>query len=243
MANLYVPKEVTIYHIDQELGSEGEVMEEGGGFESEGFDVDYNTFSDIDSPFAQDTGKKSVVEWKNSQNGYVFTDDIQLDMMDRNSAEKFIKQLQYELTLPSLRASTGAQNLDYADASIEETRTASDIARARTDEFKNLNNFLYGLCDVVGMHFEVDGRTVESLRHDAVQIFFDRENGASDEKKQALRNEITDFMKLAIMNKCIKFEGLMNLADRSQMAGELVDELIEDPAFAVQLMKLQRNQY
>lgn len=244
MASIYTPKEVTAFDLDQpfelELG-------------------DTNVEVDVDSPFQ--VKSKKVDNW--NPTAYEGLKEQQLDMMSREEADIYIRQLRKEMQDRELRNIGGAQNLDYADYGIEEARTAKTVADARTKEFKELNNFLYGLADIVGLHFEmvetaeVDGQmirmvtTPESLRHDALNIFFNYgkradgadAGGATQEKKDELRANIIDFIKLAVRQKSIKFDGIMALADRSDIASEILDELILDKDFAVELLKLQRNQF
>lgn len=242
MASIFTPKEVTAFDLDQpfelELG-------------------DTNVEIESDSPFQ--VKSKKLDNW--NPTAYEGLKEQQLDMMSREEADIYIRQLRKELQDKELRNVGGAQSLDYADYGIEEARTAKNEADARTKEFKELNNFLYGLADIVGLHFEmvetveIDGRNVEmvttpeSLRHDALQIFFHHpakggaEGGASTERKQMLKNNIIDFIKLAVQRKSIKFDGIMALADRSEIASEILDEMILDKDFAVELLKLQRNQY
>jgi hypothetical protein len=89
------------------------------------------------------------------------------------------------LNNPELRSFSGAQDLDYADYSIEEARTAKTDEQSKNNQFKELNNFLFALSDITGNYFEADGHNVESLRHEALQVFF---NGASMEKREAVRS-------------------------------------------------------
>jgi hypothetical protein len=249
LASIYTPKEVTAYDLDQpfNLGDFG----------------DTNVSEDV--PFQNNT--KKVDNW--NPRAYEPLKEQQLDMMSREEADVYIRQLRKELQDGELRNVGGAQNLDYAEYGIEEARTAKNEADARTKEFKELNNFLYGLSDIVGVAFEVIDTTTDnagnvvkmvttpdSLRHDALQVFFDTKlhikvggkvvetgAGTTQERKDELRAQITDFVKEAIRGKSIKFDGIMALADRSEIANEILDEIILDPDFAVELLKLQRSQF
>jgi hypothetical protein len=155
-----------------------------------------------------------------------------IGLFSREEADDYIRQLTYELNNPELRSFSGAQDLDYADYSIEEARTAKNGTQAKTNEFKELNNFLFALSDITGNYFEAEGHNVESLRHEALQVFFTYaspkggENGASNEKREAVRTQIKDFVKQAILSKSIKFDALIRLADRSEIATEIVDDMI-----------------
>jgi hypothetical protein len=161
--------------------------------------------------------------------------------MSREEADIYIRQLRKELQDRELRNIGGAQNLDYENYGIEEARTAKNEQDARTKEFKELNNFLYGLSDVNGFLFESTPYTSDSLRAEALQVYY--RNGASEEARLELKEKIKDFVRYAVISKSIKFTGLMSMADRSDSAGDLIDELLEDKDFAQACMKLQRTQY
>lgn len=222
LASIFVPKEVTVFEMDQPFESQTEIG-------------DTNFEADTDVPFVESrkTSRYNPV-------AYTPIGEAELGMYSREEADKYISQLRYELQNQELRNIGGAQELS---GDFEQIRTAKDVARARTQEFDALNNFLFGLSDIVGSAFESNSRTVDSLRHEALQTFFDKTNGASQENKDALKHQVLDFIRMAVESKAIKFMGLMNLADKSDLANEFIDELIEDQVFAQKLMKLQRSQY
>lgn len=221
MANIFVPKEVTAFEMDMPFDMDA---------------VDTNVEQEVDAPFS--VNSKKLDNW--NPVSYVPLTEEQITMLSREEADQYIITLRRESRDRDLRSSTNAQDLS---GDFEDMRTAQDDSKAKTKEFQNLNNFLFGLSDVVGSYFEVDNIGVESLRHEALQIFFDKNNGATQEKKDALRVQIMDFMRMAVLGKAIKFTGLMNLADRSEIASDLIDELCEDSLFAKQLIKLQREQF
>jgi hypothetical protein len=228
LANLYTPKEVVAATMDTPF-----IVKNANGA-----GVDCETpFELAEEVETDETPTPSVRfrEW--NPLGYVGMTQEALDMLSREEANTYIRQLRYELQDNRLRSATGAQNLS-GDA--EEARTAQNQSKAKTQEFNNLNNFLYGLSDIVGNYFECDSATIESLRHEALQIFF---NGSSEEKQSDIRGQIIDFMKQAVLSKSIQFTGLMNLADRSELASSFIDELITDKEIAVQILQLQRAQY
>lgn len=175
-------------------------------------------FGQEDSPFnvTSDTRQWNPVAYE------PLSEEI-LSLFSREEADDYIRQLTYELRNPELRNIGGAQDLDYSDYGIEEARTAKDEATSRTHAFRDLNNFLYALSDITGNYFEVDGHNTESLRHEALQVFF---NNASVEGQQRVHREIVDFVKLAIQKKALRFDALIRLADRSELASEIVEDMI-----------------
>jgi hypothetical protein len=175
-------------------------------------------FDTQDAPFNVSSTKE---QWNPS--AYEPLAEQIIGLFSREEADDYIRQLTYELNNPELRSFSGAQDLDYADYSIEEARTAKTDEQSKTNQFKELNNFLFALSDITGNYFEADGHNVESLRHEALQVFF---NGASEEKRGAVRSNIVQFVKQAILSKSIKFDALIRLADRSEIATEIVDDMI-----------------
>jgi hypothetical protein len=185
------------------------------------------TESTSDNPFEFDAGdtpfnvSSTKQQWNPS--AYEPLAEQIIGLFSREEADDYIRQLTYELNNPELRSFSGAQDLDYADYSIEEARTAKTDEQSKNNQFKELNNFLFALSDITGNYFEADGHNVESLRHEALQVFF---NGASMEKREAVRTNIVQFVKNAILSKSIKFDALIRLADRSEIATEIVDDMI-----------------
>lgn len=185
------------------------------------------TESTNDNPFDFDMGdapfnvSSTKEQW--NPNAYEPLAEQIIGLFSREEADDYIRQLTYELNNPELRSFSGAQDLDYADYSIEEARTAKTEEQSKSNQFKELNNFLFALSDITGNYFEADGHNIESLRHEALQVFF---NGASAEKREAVRTNIKDFVKHAILSKSIKFDALIRLADRSEIATEIVDDMI-----------------
>jgi hypothetical protein len=223
LANVFVPKEVTVFELDTPFEMEGE--------------LDTNVEIDTDAPFQVKSRK--LDNW--NPTSYVGLTPQQMNMLSREEADIYITQLRYELQDKELRDIGGAQTLS---GDFEDMRTAKTIANARTKEYTELNNMLFGLSAIVGSSFETDSHNVDTLRHDALQTFFDTQKaGASDERKAELFVQIREFMIEAIRKNAINFKGLMNLADRSDVASELIDSIIADKNLAQELMKLQRKQH
>jgi hypothetical protein len=223
MANLYVPKMVVVAETE----------------ESEDTPLDASERLDsLDVPFVSVGSKQyNPVAYQ----GYT---EQQISMLSREEANQYIRILRSELKDREMRAFTGAQELS---GDFEDMRTAKDKARARTKEYEALNNFMHGLENAMGYAFEYeveahDGKkyyTVDSLRHETLRVFF---NDASEEKQQFLRDTILSYMREAVKERAINITRLLFLADRSELASELIDTLIKEPETAMEILASLREQ-
>lgn len=176
-------------------------------------------------------------------------------LFDQDEADMYINQLQYELKDSELRSSTNAQELPYSEfvhnvtkEGVEEIRDAVSEADKRTKEFKAINNFMHGLSSMVGFGFEQQANihgemvlvTVDSLRADVLQVFFD--NG-TQEAKNDMFLQIADFVKYTVESEAVTFNQVLSLAEGVELANEVLDYLLEDKAFAQLLIALQRKQF
>jgi hypothetical protein len=194
---------------------------------------------EIDIPFTLASRKEEY-----SPRAYEPLAEELIILFDAEEANVYINQLNYELKDAELRSATNAQ--EYApnsDEAEDATRKAKNEADRRTKEFKAINDFMYGLSDVVGFGFEQLSNgmpiTVDSLRADALQVFF---NGSTQEAKNDLFLQVVDFVRYAVESENVKFNAIIALASGSEVANEILEHLLQDKEFAQFLMMLQIKQ-
>lgn len=229
LASLYVPNSQTDVSLDVPFSIHDS---EGKGIEVQ------------ETPFALTSDDDFIIQPLSRHQwnpvAYVPLPENVLSLFSREEADRYIAQLQYERQWAVVRNVSGANNLDYPDATIENARSIEDDVKSKEVEFKALNSFLYDLTAIVGLEFEYNDYTVDALRHEATQVFFSPNAVKTQEE---LRSEIKHYIRHAVRKNAIKFTGLMDLCERSYVANELLDELCEVNDFCKELINLQRIQY
>lgn len=219
MANIYVPKSITVFDMDMPFDMPFTDEED----DNSGLDTNVD---EVDITISVTT--KKVDNW--CPTAYEPLQDEHLEMMSSEEANAYIQRLQYELGNRNLRNVGGGQEMHEAFSTPMRPKT---VAELRTREYTGLNNFLYGLSAIVGQEFQANSVDCDSLRHHALNVFFTAphedggENGAGEELKTKLRNEIIEFVMIAIETNSITFDGLLNLASQSEYANDLINDMIE----------------
>lgn len=239
MANLYIPKKVEVAQMDTAyfiLDNDGHSIE-----------CDENdTFSEREMEMEFDEEEEQYVPKKGGIHmmAYAPLSDEMLDNFTRATAREYIDFLQNELVDRRLKAPTNAQEFrrnerEYeSEQEREKVRSMEDEESAYRVHFEQINQFMYELSRIVGHELEVNQHNAESLRHHVVQVFFEKDK----EKIHRLQGEILDFISTAIDKQAFKVIELFFLADRSQIASEIIDELCNSPKYAPRVLSLLRSQ-
>lgn len=241
LANIYVPKQVEQYDLDMPFS----LIDENGAFIDESIqpeEVDEMELLPFYLDDELDVRSKKFDKW-NPPAYEPIADEI-LDMMGRDEARKYIDCLMNELSDRRLKARTNAQEFmryDEFESAEERESLRSDVNEDKIYEnhFEKFNEFLYGICRIIGREFECNQHNAESLRHHVAKLFMEK---IETEHVVEVKQQIMEFMLEAVFSKSIDFRGLMLLAEDNQIASEFVDEIIDNPYTARELLKLQRYQ-
>lgn len=211
LSTVYVPKEVTLYD-----------LEDNGG----------------DNPFGANGSSKKHANW--NPISYVGMDEVQIGLLSRDEANKHINRLRYELQAKELYNTSDAQSLSGDFEDMRTAKNEASARTKEFTELNNMMYALSDVVgNHFELSYPTDDgevTTVASLRQDAMRVFF---NGGSEEAKADVRGQIVDFMKDGLVRNCITFKQLIEMCDKSNTAMEILDALTDDMEFSRILMKKQ----